>query len=79
MKEKAKEKVPVPVVIVREPEVRKRTKLSRTTRWRMMRSGDFPNSVKLAKRAIGWIEADVDAWLEKLKPCTTATDASESK
>ena len=77
MKEQAKEKVPV--VILREPEVRKRTKLSRSTRWRMIRENEFPNQVQLGKRARGWIESEVDGWLEKLKPCTTATDASESR
>ncbi len=74
--EQAKEKV----TILREPEVRRRTKLSRSTRWRMIRENKFPNQVQLGKRARGWIEAEVDEWLEKLKPCTvSAMDASASE
>lgn len=32
-----------------------------------MKSGDFPHSVKLGARAIGWRQSDIDAWLSERK------------
>ncbi|MCF3594182.1 AlpA family transcriptional regulator [Rhodobacteraceae bacterium LMO-12] len=50
--------------ILRRPEVEVRTGLSRSTLYAMMAEGTFPKPVKLGKRAVGWREADIAAWLE---------------
>ena len=42
--------------ILREPEVRKLTGLSRTTRWRLARQQKFPKPIIIANRAVGWRE-----------------------
>jgi len=49
--------------ILRDAEVRERSGLSRTTRWRLIREGKFPAAVKLTDHAVGWRESDIDAWL----------------
>ena len=49
--------------ILRDPEVRARTQLSRVQRWRGVREGTFPAPVQLGPRAIGWYEGDIEAWL----------------
>ncbi len=49
--------------ILREPDVKRRTGLSRTTRWAMVRKGTFPKPVKLTAKAIGWRESEIDAWV----------------
>ncbi len=49
--------------LLRAAEVRKRTGLSRTTIWRMQRTDSFPKSVSLGTRAVGWREAEIEAWL----------------
>jgi prophage regulatory protein len=49
--------------ILREDEVRDRTGLSRTTRWRLIRTEKFPKPVKLTEHAIGWRESSIEAWL----------------
>lgn len=49
--------------ILRWPEVKEQTGLSRTTAWREVRSGRFPSPVKLTDHAIGWRQSDLDAWL----------------
>jgi len=41
--------------------------LSRTTIWRMERAGDFPKRIQISANRIGWLEADVDAWVEERK------------
>ena len=32
---------------------------------RMTKSGSFPKPIKLSKTRVGWLEADVDAWIER--------------
>ncbi len=40
------------------------TGLSRTTIWRMVKTGRFPKPVELGPRAPGWRQSDVHGWLE---------------
>lgn len=49
--------------ILRMPSVLKLTGLSRTTIWRMAKTGTFPAPVRLSKRAVGWRSTDVEAWV----------------
>tara|TARA_R110002074_G_scaffold55104_1_gene137031 strand:- start:209 stop:394 length:186 start_codon:yes stop_codon:yes gene_type:complete len=50
--------------IYRRPVVEQLTGLSRSTLYAMMAEGNFPKPVKLGKRAVGWRERDVSAWLQ---------------
>jgi prophage regulatory protein len=38
------------------------TGLSRTTAWRMQRSGDFPAPVPVSPGRVGWSETELTAW-----------------
>ena len=38
--------------------------LSRTTIWRLEKSGDFPKRRQLSPRRVGWVESEVANWLE---------------
>ena len=49
--------------ILRLPAVKVRTALSRTTLYKLVSEGSFPQPIKLGMRAVGWIEAEVDQWL----------------
>lgn len=49
--------------VIRLPEVRSRTGLSRSTIYAMMASGMFPKPVKLGQRAVGWVENEIGEWL----------------
>lgn len=40
------------------------TGLSRSTIYLMVKNGDFPSSVKIGARAVGWLESDLHAWIE---------------
>jgi prophage regulatory protein len=44
-----------------------RVPVSRTTLWRMERNGLFPRRIRVSTNRVGWIEADVDAWVEGRK------------
>lgn len=54
-----------PTTILRLPSVLHVTALSRSTIYAMIAEGDFPKPLKLGKRAVGWREADVAAWLDE--------------
>ena len=53
----------LPDRMLREPEVRLITGLSRTTRWRLIREGIFPAPVKIGKRCAGTPLSAVMRWL----------------
>ncbi len=40
------------------------TGLSRTTLWRLERRGDFPHRIRLSPNSIGWIESEIEQWIE---------------
>ena len=51
--------------ILRLPAVRERVSMSRSTIYQRVGEGTFPPPVKLGKRAVGWLEAEIDAWLSE--------------
>ncbi len=53
----------MPHTVLRLPAVKARTGLSRSTIYLRVSQGAFPAPVSLGGRAVGWIEAEVNAWL----------------
>lgn len=53
--------------ILRRDAVEQLTGLSRSTIYSMMKEGSFPQSVRLGKRAVGWLESELHAWLTSRK------------
>lgn len=52
--------------ILRLPEVKIRTGLSRSTIYLRISQGNFPKTISLGGcRAVGWIESEINEWLEK--------------
>lgn len=49
--------------VLRLPEVRRHTGLSRSEIYRRMAAGDFPKPVPLTTRTVGWLDHEVQAWL----------------
>lgn len=50
--------------ILRRPEVEKLVGLSRSTIYSRLEQGTFPKPVPLGGRLVGWIEQDVQNWLQ---------------
>ena len=50
--------------IYRRADVENITGLSRSTIYAMIADSTFPKPIKLGKRAVGWREADIAAWLD---------------
>jgi prophage regulatory protein len=49
--------------ILRLPQVRRITGLSRSSNYALQGSRQFPQSVKLCPRAVGWLESEIREWL----------------
>ncbi len=52
------------LTILRRKQVEARTGLSRSTIYAFISDGIFPKPINLGNRAVGWIEAEIDAWLK---------------
>ena len=50
--------------IIRLPDVLSRTGLSRSSIYAAIGRREFPASIPLGARAVGWLESDIDCWLE---------------
>ncbi|MFT5760502.1 MAG: prophage regulatory protein [Alteromonadaceae bacterium] len=50
--------------IIRLPAVKDQTGLSRSSIYLRMNKGKFPQSISLGDRAIGWLEEDINQWIE---------------
>ena len=57
---------------VREPECLRRTGLSRTTRWRLEQQKKFPKRRRISDNAVGWLESELNAWMDQRASTETA-------
>lgn len=54
-----------PQRVLRKPAVKARIGISAdSTLYDLMAAGHFPRPINLGARAVGWIESEVDAWIE---------------
>jgi len=51
--------------ILRLPEVMNRTGLSRSSIYLMISKNDFPSQILLGERMMGFLEEDVNTWIEE--------------
>lgn len=51
--------------ILRLPTVKERTGLSRSTIYLRISKGYFPHPISLGGRAVGWIETEINEWLQQ--------------
>lgn len=50
-------------LILKLPQVRQATGLSRSSIYAFVKKGTFPKPIKLGEKAVGWIEGEVSAWV----------------
>ena len=50
--------------IIRLTEVIEIVGLGKSSIYALMKKGDFPKQIKLGARASGWIESEIDEWIE---------------
>lgn len=56
--------------VLRVAQVIHKTGIPRPSLYRMMAQGRFPRPIKLAERAVGWVERDVDHWIAERMAAT---------
>jgi prophage regulatory protein len=50
--------------ILRLPEVKKRTGLSRSTIYLRITQDTFPKPISLGARSVGWLDSEIEAWIQ---------------
>lgn len=66
-------------VILRLPAVKARTGLSRSTIYLRISEGKFPKPISLGSRAVGWVEAEVNDWLQHQIDSSRGGDFNEGQ
>lgn len=51
------------LTILRRKQVEARVGLARSTIYDRIKAGTFPAPISLGERTVGWIEGEIDAWL----------------
>ena len=50
--------------ILRLDDVKSKTGLGRTTIYDQVARGEFPRPIKISTRAIGWIDEEIEGWVQ---------------
>lgn len=50
--------------LLKRHDVEKRCKISRSAIYRLMRTGQFPEPIRIGPRAVRWPESEIEAWIE---------------
>jgi prophage regulatory protein len=53
--------------ILRLPEVKMRTGLSRSSIYLYIHRGTFPKTLNIGIRSVGWLESDIQQWIDAKK------------
>ena len=53
--------------ILKLADVITQTTLSSSTIYRLVQAGEFPKPIKLATHASGWLESDIEVWIQDRK------------
>lgn len=55
--------------ILRLPDVINITGLSRSSIYQKIADGEFPKQINLGSKSVGWIESDIQNWIEDKIQC----------
>lgn len=53
--------------LIRPIQLAKLLGVSKSTLWRLEKSGELPKRVTISERIVGWKESDIEEWLESRK------------
>lgn len=63
------------IEILRLPQLQRRVPLSRSRLYELVAAGEFPRPISLGPRAVGWIAAEIDEWLQHRVEHSRGVDA----
>ena len=58
------------IKIIRPAELAEMLSVSKSTLWRMEQNGELPPRRQITKRCVGWLESDINKWLQGLPAAT---------
>lgn len=64
--------------IIRFPELKKVTGMSRSTIWREEHGGRFPRRIRISKGIVGWKESEVQKWIADTSNACGASNQQET-
>ena len=64
-----------PARVLRLPRVQTSTGLARSTIYVRVADGSFPQPIRLGARTVGWIESEVDQWIQDQIAADWSVDA----
>lgn len=67
-----------PVSILRLRAVLAKLGISRTGLYERIKRGDFPRQIQLGPKAVGWLQHEVEAWLEQRIEISRPSSGSQS-
>jgi prophage regulatory protein len=50
--------------LIKIREVLRQTTLSRSQMYLLIAAGQFPKQIKLSEKSVGWIQAEITAWIQ---------------
>ena len=50
--------------ILRFPELREKAGLKKSSLYAMMKANKFPRPIAIGARAVGWLQTEIDEWIE---------------
>lgn len=63
--------------VLRRPQVQARTGLARSTLYELIARKEFPASIQLTNRTVGWLAEEVDHWIAaRVERSRSATDTA---
>jgi len=54
-----------PQKLLRLSDVLDKTGLSRAMLYKLMKEDSFPLNVQISKRSVGWVESEIEGWMEQ--------------
>ena len=63
--------------LIRLPNVLNRTGLARSTIYLRISEGEFPRPISIGKRAVAWLESEIDDWLDQHVNLSRGTESTK--
>lgn len=62
--------------ILRRPKVEHKTGLGKSSIYRLIQLGKFPKPLKLTDQSVGWLESEIDQWIDERQRADVMTEVA---
>jgi prophage regulatory protein len=68
-----------PTILINRAEVLRRTGLKKSTMYGLIRKDKFPHQVQKSENTVGWVEAEIEAWVQEREALRSGPPAKKAK